>query len=371
MTRIFFALLLTMLAAGAHAHKASDSFLYWDAANPDAPGRLDIALVDLARVMPLDSNGDGQLSWGELDSQQSDITAYLASQVKLMANEAACPVRWRLAGLTQHSDGNYLAMEFRPSCPGSVTLPAQIQYDLFFDEDPLHRALVMTRVDGNERLTVLSPDQRSLNFADTPSAWETAREFVWEGMVHLWIGYDHMLFLLALVLPAALRRQDGHWVVEDKISVAVKDVALIVTAFTVAHSITLVIATLGVVNLPIAWVETFIALSIVAAAINIVWPFLGQRRYLIGFGFGLIHGFGFASVLSGFMANASSRLVALASFNIGVELAQLAIVVVVVPLIFLLRRQWLYQRVVLPAGVAAIVLTGMFWVWERAPLASI
>lgn len=370
MTRVFLTLLLCVLAGGAQAHKASDSFLYWDAANQEVPGRLDIALVDLARAMSLDSDGDGQLRWGELEAQQSEISAYLASQITLLANAETCSARWRLAGLTQHSDGNYLAMEFRPNCPEASELPGEIRYDLFFEDDPLHRALVMTRVAGTERLAVLSPDQRSLNLAETPNMWETAREFIWEGMVHLWIGYDHMLFLLALVLPAALRRQDGRWVVEDRVSVAIKDVALIVTAFTVAHSITLVIATLGLVNLPIAWVETFIALSIVAAAINIVWPFLGQRRYLIGFGFGLIHGFGFASVLSGFMAHASSRLVALASFNIGVELAQLAIVVVVVPLIFLLRRQWLYQRVLLPAGVVAIVLTGMFWVWERAPLTS-
>ncbi|MBL4835657.1 MAG: HupE/UreJ family protein [Pseudomonas sp.] len=198
--------------------------------------------------------------------------------------------------------------------------------------------------------------------------WQTVVDFLWEGMVHLWIGYDHMLFLLALVLPAAVRREKGRWVVEDSLVVAVKDVALIVTAFTVAHSVTLVIATLGVVRLPIEWVETFIALSIVAAAVNIVWPFLGRRRYLVGFGFGLIHGFGFASVLSDFLTDTSSRLIALASFNIGVELAQLVVVACVVPIIFLLRRQWLYQRVVLPVGVVAIAAIGSVWVWERVPL---
>jgi hypothetical protein len=186
--------------------------------------------------------------------------------------------------------------------------------------------------------------------------------------VHLWIGYDHMLFLLALLLPAAVRRERGQWVVENDLTKALKDVALIVTAFTAAHSATLVIATLGVVRLPIEWVETFIALSIVAVAINIIWPFLGTRRYLVGFGFGLIHGFGFASVLSDFLVGTSSLLVALASFNLGVELAQLAVVVGVVPVIFLLRNQWVYQQVILPVGVVAIIATGSFWVWERVPL---
>lgn len=365
---IILAFLSFVMAGAVHAHKASDSFIYWQPEFVEAPGRLDIALVDLARAVPLDGNGDGQVLWGEVMDRQASIKSYLISRLQVVSGDLVCQLDLRLAGLTRHSDGNYLAVEFRPDCLGSGVAPSQLNYDVFFDQDPLHRALVMTRIEGNDRLAVLSPDQRTLTFAEVPSIWQTAGDFMWEGMVHLWIGYDHMLFLLALLLPAAVRREKGHWVVENRLGAAVKDVALIVTAFTVAHSVTLVIATLGVVRLPIDWVETFIALSIVAAAVNIIWPFLGHRRYLAGFGFGLIHGFGFASVLGDFMSGTSSRLVALASFNIGVELAQLAVVLAVVPVIFLLRNQWIYQRVVLPIGVAAIALTGTVWAWERVPL---
>ncbi|KAA0694224.1 HupE/UreJ family protein [Halopseudomonas laoshanensis] len=365
---IIIALLAFLMAGSAHAHKASDSFLYWQPAVADAPGRLDIALVDLARTVTLDGDGDGQVRWGEVLDRQASIKRYLTTQLLIMAGDLQCQVDWRMAGMTQHSDGNYLVVTFRPDCFSSAIIASDLNYNLFFDQDPLHRALVMTRIEGSDRLTVLSPDQRTLTFAHEPGIWQTAAEFIWEGMVHLWIGYDHMLFLLALLLPAAVRRERGRWVVEDKLSKAVKDVALIVTAFTVAHSVTLVIATLGVVRLPIEWVETFIALSIVAAAVNIVWPFLGQRRYLVGFGFGLIHGFGFASVLADFMSDTSSRLIALASFNIGVELAQLVVVLAVLPVIFLLRRHWFYQRVVMPAGVVIVALTGSVWAWERVPL---
>ncbi|MEH6800473.1 MAG: HupE/UreJ family protein [Halopseudomonas sabulinigri] len=370
MTRIVSILLLVLFVCGsAHAHKASDSFLYWDAANQDSPGRLDIALVDLLGVMVLDSNGDNQVTWGELQDQQSGITEYLASRISMTAGEQNCAMDWRMAGLTQHSDGNYLAMEVKPNCPTESVEEQQLQYNLFFTEDPQHRALVMVRKDGNERLTVLSPGQRSLALADNPGLLQTAKTFLWEGMVHLWIGYDHIIFLLALMLPAVLKRKKGRWVSVDSMGSAVKEVALVVTAFTLAHSITLVMATLGWVRFDIAWIETIIALSIVAAAINIVWPFLGRRLYLLGFGFGLIHGFGFASVLSDFLVNTGSLAVALASFNIGVELAQLAIVVVFVPLIFLLRHQWIYQRVILPVGITLIACTGMYWVWDRIPLA--
>jgi hypothetical protein len=369
MKRSLILLLLAALLSGpAQAHKASDSFLYWQPAEVEAPGRLDIALTDLARTVSLDGDGDGQLLWSEIIARQDSIRRYLTPRLRAASGDLLCQMNWRMAGLTQHSDGNYLVVEFRPDCYDPAIVPATLRYNLFFDEDPLHRALVMTRIDGNGRLSVLGPNQQELSLVDNEGVWHTVVEFVWEGMVHLWIGYDHMLFLLALLLPAAVRREQGRWVVEDRLAVAVKDVALIVTAFTVAHSITLVIATLGVIRLPIAWVETFIALSIVAAAVNIIWPFLGTRRYLVGFGFGLIHGFGFASVLADFMTDTSSRLIALASFNIGVELAQLAVVACVVPLIFVLRRQWLYQRVVLPAGVCMIAAIGSVWVWERVPL---
>ena len=327
MKRSLILLLLAALLSGtAQAHKASDSFLYWQPADVEAPGRLDIALTDLARTVSLDGDGDGQLLWSEIIARQDSIRRYLTPRLRAASGDLLCQMNWRMAGLTQHSDGNYLVVEFRPDCFDPAIVPATLRYNLFFDEDPLHRSLVMTRIDGNDRLSVLGPNQQELSLVDNEGVWHTVVEFVWEGMVHLWIGYDHMLFLLALLLPAAVRREQGRWVVEDRLAVAVKDV------------------------------------------VNIIWPFLGTRRYLVGFGFGLIHGFGFASVLADFMTDTSSRLIALASFNIGVELAQLAVVACVVPLIFVLRRQWLYQRVVLPAGVCMIAAIGSVWVWERVPL---
>lgn len=368
MIRFALACVLALLTHGAYAHKASDSFLYWNSDNAGAPGRLDIALLDLVRVVSFDSNGDGELSWGEVESQRRSVVEYLRDNVLLTKDNETCDTQWRVAGLTQHSDGNYLATEFLPRCPGTEAMPDRVEYNLFFDADTLHRALVSFSADGEQTFNVLSPDRRSLSLSRHADVWSVARQFVWEGMVHLWIGYDHLLFLLALVLPAAVRRQNGHWVVEDHMPSAIKDVALIVTAFTAAHSVTLVISALGWISIPIAWVETLIALSVAVAAINIVWPVLGQRRYLIGFGFGLIHGFGFASVLSELTISTSSRIVALASFNVGVELAQVILVVLIVPLIFLARRQWFYQRVVLPAGVFAIASIGILWAWERAPL---
>lgn len=367
--RLILALLVGLLAsAQAQAHKASDSFLYWSGEGEHAMGRLDIALVDINRALPLDTNADGELSWGEIEDQQPVILGYLAERVTVIAATERCPLSWRVAGLTQHSDGNYLATEFRPQCVAGELAAGHLSYQLFFDDDPLHRALVQVSGSDGSYLSALSPGQRTLELASEPGLFDTMTMFIWEGMVHLWIGYDHILFLLALMLPVALRREDGKWVYTSSVREAIRDVAYIVTAFTFAHSITLALATLGWVRVNIYWVETLIALSIVVAAINIVWPILGDRRYLLGFGFGLIHGFGFASVLADAVADTNALVVALISFNIGVELAQLIVVMLFVPLIFLLRTHRFYRGVVLPVGVAAISLTGAYWVWDRMPV---
>lgn len=365
---LFLLILSALASAAALAHKSSDGFLYLDMDVAGAGGRLDIALIDLSREVPLDADSDARVTWGELQAAMPTVQRRLAADIHFTRGGTACVLDWSARGIARHSDGAYLSLNFKPECGGAAEGRDGLEYNLFFEEDPLHRLLVMVRENGTDRLSVLGPDARTLRLDRAPSTWETAGRFLWEGMVHLWIGYDHMLFLLALVLPAAVRREHGRWVVEDRFGAAVKDVALIVTAFTLAHSVTLVIATLGWVQLNIDWVETLIALSIVAAAINVIWPFLGRRRYLMGFGFGLIHGFGFASVLSDFMAGTADRAVALLSFNLGVELAQLAVVMLTVPLIFLVRRQRLYRNLVLPSAITAIAAIGLVWVVERVPV---
>ena len=167
-------------------------------------------------------------------------------------------------------------------------------------------------------------------------------------MLHIWAGFDHILFLLSLLLPAVLvpsadfRRGVGR---RSRASeTAFWDVLKVVTAFTVAHSITLSLATLGVVSLPSRLVESAIAASVVLAALNNIRPVVHGGRWIIAFCFGLIHGFGFASVLADLGLPQGSLLLALVAFNLGVELGQLAIVAVFLPLAYALRDTLFYRR---------------------------
>ncbi len=139
-----------------------------------------------------------------------------------------------------------------------------------------------------------------------------------------------------------------------------------VTAFTLAHSITLSLAALDVVQLPSRWIESAIAASVILAAINNLVVMAGASRWLFAFAFGLIHGFGFASVLADLGLPHNALLLALVAFNLGVELGQLAVVAVFLPLAWALRNQWIYRQGILAGGSLLVIALASVWLIERA-----
>jgi hypothetical protein len=158
----------------------------------------------------------------------------------------------------------------------------------------------------------------------------------------------------------------NQWAPASRFRDTLWDVLKVATSFTVAHSITLSLAALSVITLPSRLVESTIALSVVLAALNNVWPLVHSRRWAVAFGFGLIHGFGFASVLADLGLPRDALLLALVGFNVGVELGQLAIISAFLPPAYVLRGTWAYRRVVFVGGSAAIALVAAIWLVERA-----
>lgn len=366
--------LLFIMAFGSAtvaAHKASDSFIYLDQSDPQGTTlRVDLALRDLALVVPLDGNNDQQITGAEVRAARPDITGLVAGGLTVSSNQGPCALTGQQWGLSRHSDGAYAAASYGIQCPNGAR-PTGLNYDLLFDVDPLHRGLVQWTTVAGESLAVLGPDSNRLDLnASQPSVLGTFVTFLYEGVVHLLIGLDHILFLLVLILPATFVRQKQRRQSSPARAVAFStrllELAGIVTAFTVAHSLTLALAALNIVQLPIAWVELVIALSIVMAALNVFWPILGHKTWKLAFGFGLIHGFGFASVLGNLTSGVSQTVIALAGFNIGVELGQLGLLVVFFPLLFWLGRYRLYARAAVPAMIIAVSSVSLFWVVERA-----
>ena len=364
-----FAVLLTVLCVvspGAQAHKPSDSYLTLNVGGQAVSGQWDIALRDLDHAIGLDADGDGAVTWGELKSRHGEIGAYALARLRLGPQDAPCDLTPKDHLVAQHSDGAYATLLFQADCAADMATLA-VAYTLFFELDPQHRGLVLVVRGEGMQSAVLSPDDpvRGFDLAE-PDIFAQMVDYVREGVWHIWIGYDHILFLLTLLLPAVFVRVGGAWRPVGGFGAAFLSVAKIVTAFTLAHSVTLSLAALDVVSLPSRLVESAIAASVVVAALNNVWPLVTRRLWLVAFAFGLIHGFGFASVLADLGLPGGTLAAALAGFNVGVEAGQLAIVAVVLPMIYWLRGGALYGRLAMPLGSAAIAAIGVLWLLERA-----
>ena len=367
MRRLLAGLALFFLClVSAHAHKPSDSYLSLSVRENAVAGQWDIALRDLDFAIGLDTNADGAITWGELRSRQTEIEAYALSRLQLSSAGSPCPVQQGPLLVDNHTDGAYAVLQFQAQC-AALRESLQVRYRLFFDIDPQHKGLLRLQYQGTSSTGIFSPEKADQQFSlSAPSRLQQFLDYLREGVWHIWIGYDHILFLLALLLPAVAVREAGAWKPVSAFRPAFWNVLRIVTAFTVAHSITLTLATLGVVSLPSRWVESIIAASVVVAALNNIFPLFSERRWMMAFLFGLIHGFGFASVLSDLGLPQDALVLALVGFNVGVEVGQLAIVTGFLPLIYVLRRSWLYRRLLLLGGSVVIIILASIWLIERA-----
>jgi hypothetical protein len=363
-------LLLSLGMAGpAAAHKPSDSYLALQTGEGPSAGQLlgqwDIALRDLEHAIGLDADGDGQITWGELKARHPAIEAYALARLGVRAGSQACQLSATEHLVNQHSDGAYAVIRFTVGCPDAPGAAIELDYRLFADMDSTHRGLLRWQSSGKTTTAVLGPDRPTISLTPAaPTSWfATLLDYGEEGVWHIWIGIDHVLFLVCLLLPAVFRPGTREPV--GRLGPAFWDVARVVTAFTAAHSITLSLAALQWVVLPSRVVESAIALSVVLAALNNLKPLVTGRRWLVAFVFGLIHGFGFASVLADLGLPSDALFVALAGFNMGVELGQLAIVAVVLPLAYALRFSALYRSVIFTGGSVAVALLAAIWLAER------
>jgi hypothetical protein len=314
----------------------------------------------------VDANGDGKVTWGELHEASPRLAAYVAAHLKFAADGAGCATHFGELQVTARVDGNYAWLPFTSTCPARAR-ELDIHYRVLEGIDPSHRGLL--RLDSEDAVTTAVLGGAA---TDVPIMlghnyiWRTIGEYLRAGVWHIWSGIDHLLFLLSLLLPAVLQRGRGRWEPVPSGRPAFLGILKVVSAFTLAHSITLSLAALDVVRLPSRFTESVIAASIILAALNNIFPLVTETRARIAFAFGLLHGFGFASVLAEMGLPAGARLASLLAFNCGIEAGQLAVVCAVMPLAYALRRGALYQRAVLPWGSAAIAAVALVWFVQRA-----
>lgn len=378
-------LLLLAVASSAAAHKESDAYLTL-ATDVSAPkllhGQFDVALRDIAFVLDVDANHDSALTWGEVKANRQLIERYVLGAITVRGDGLACAIRPNDQKIDSHNDGAYDVILFDAVCDRAIPSRVTVDYRLFKDIDPYHRGIVTVHAGDRVAGVVLGPK--------TPSAtldlrvvdyWSQFKSFVVDGVWHIWTGPDHLLFIVSLLLPAVLYRRasaptpgtsgmalhgETGWMPVPTLGGAMIELIKVISGFTVSHSLTLTLSVLGYVDLPSRLVESGIALSIIIAALNNVYPSVTRRAWVIAFAFGLIHGLGFASALAGLSLPPAAMATSLGGFTLGVELGQESIVLPFLPLAFLVRGTRFYQTGVVRWGSVSIIAVAGLWLVQRA-----
>ena len=359
---------LLLAARLAQAHIASNGFLTLEVEGSRVSGAIELAIRDGELAVGLDRDGNGKVTWGELKSRQEALQNYLRGHLRLAGADGPCRLDFAPVEVNDRIDGSYLWLPISAEC-GATLERLVIDYTLLDAEDPSHRGLLTLVANGAAQTAVLGGGAGARRFElEHVSSWSAFVEYLRAGIWHIWSGIDHLLFLLSLLLPAVLVRRQNRWEAVPIAGPAFLNIVKVVTAFTLAHSVTLSLAAFDVIRLPSRLTESVIAASIIIAALNNVFPRITEGRWRIAFAFGLLHGFGFASVLTEMGLPQGARLISLLAFNLGVESGQLAVVLAIMPLAYFLRATHFYRRAVMPWGSSAIACLALFWLVQRALL---
>lgn len=357
--------LMLMLSHSVVAHQLSTSYIIAEIDDTGyISGEWQLSLTDLELALGLDINGNGELTWGEVINSQTEIASYLSEHLSVSRKDLKCQLSFGLVErLQDHANEAFAVTEFSGQCAISGTLA--LNYSALFKLDSSHQ-VVLNIGDGlNLHSFVLDEKTQTVTVDLKAGSWlTTLKQFIYQGIIHILIGLDHILFLLALLLPAVLQRKDKKWQGIGEIKTILTHTVWIVSAFTLAHSLTLTATALGWLSPSSRWVELGIAGSVLFAALNNIWPLVIRLAWLT-FAFGLLHGMGFAGVLGELGLPADQQLMSILAFNLGVEFGQLAILILLLPVLIVLRNTKFYIQGVMPVGSLLIAMMAVQWLIER------
>jgi hypothetical protein len=367
------ALVLLLASAASFAHQTGNSYLYLRQVDGQLEVDLDFYVRDLGNLLQKPGEKPEPAPPPEkIQALQPELTGLIEKALSVEFDEQA--VQWRFVrqSVVLHNDGLYVRQQFVAPAPDVNARFVVIRYGFFTQSDKLGRAFLSLAISGDEISSVFDQSLAVQRFAlGNTKRSSTILLFTAEGAKHIWEGPDHLLFLLTLLLPGLLlwspvRAASSEETVGTGKHRAAWTFALkVITAFTVAHSITLAMASFGLISLPEKLVESAIALSImVSAAINLQQRFR-VNHWQLAFSFGLIHGMGFANGLKELGLSASYFLETLIAFNAGVELGQLSTVLLVsIPLVLLARSERSRLNVMRWGSVIVLAISTV-WLIQR------
>lgn len=379
-----FSALMLFFAQSVEAHDPNQSYIFLKIYEQQIIGRLEIQARELNRDLGLNLNEE--LIASEVAAAGPQIQAYLFTKMAFATGSKNFRIKFtKTERLMLDDEADNVVIYFELEGVDTIPDELDITYTPFFEKKADHKGILIIEHNWkagviNNHLQVsdvFTARSTKVNLSLTDSSiWNGFVAMVKLGMWHIWIGLDHILFLVALILPAVVRRRktgmtvdviengNATWLPVARFKPAFLYILGIVTSFTVAHSITLAIAAFGIVDLPSRYVESIIAFSIALAAFHNIKPIFKTREWIIAFAFGLFHGFGFASVLGEKGLAGEFISVSLIGFNVGVEIGQLLIVAGIFPFLFFLRKLKLYPKI-LTYGSLLLILISIHWVIER------
>jgi hypothetical protein len=354
-------------------HDLGQSYLFLDVSEGGVAGRWEANVSDLNRALGLNFDTEGGVTLEDVSAHIDTIYAYFEERMGVYIDQTRYPIRYVRHELRVIEVAQFVMLYFEVEGLEEEPPEIDLSYNAFFDFDSRHRGLLVVEYHwksgsfGAEIVSLtFSPDRTRQTLDLSASIWQGLWSVILLGIWHIWIGIDHILFLIALILPAVVRREDGEWKPVARFRPALMYIVKIVTLFTIAHSVTLSLATLGLVELPSRLVESIIAASIAVAALDILYPVFRNQIWMVVFGFGLFHGFGFASVLGDLGVTREHLALSLFGFNLGVELGQITVICLAFPVLYALRSTRLYLRWVLRLGPVLLMLIALMWFSERA-----
>lgn len=371
-----FCIFSSSLAPKAVAHNLGQSYIYFQIREDTISARVEMPVKELNEVLELGWSTDKKVQMEDVAPHLETIKTYVNNNTTLDCAPEICDLAYRDYRFLNTTFAQFLLLEY--DLEGFQELPETIDvgYDVILEQLPQHTNMVLIEEnwrtgtfqnEANPLMIFRQAGQTQTVDLTLGGLWQGFSTIVYLGILHIFKGVDHVLFLIALLLPLALRRQgDSKWQPVGQVSTALIYVVKIATAFTVAHSITLGLATLQGVQLPFRLVESMMAASIGLAAVDIFYPILRGRSWLIIFLFGLFHGFGFAGVLTDLGVTSQYPLLSLFGFNLGLEIGQLAIIALVFPVLYLLRKWYFYSGFVMKVGALGLGAMSLYWLIERA-----
>lgn len=355
-------MLMSWLPAPACAHLGSQSYLNVTVDGERIDGRLVMSVIDIAMALKIDTALPSADLHAAVTARPDAVRSYVQQRLKIVANGQE-----RLLDYGKIVDGlqngeEFIIVDFSAQAPQTIDA-LDIGYTLFFEDDLQHQCLAkIAWGKASAEEVVFTVGTAYQKFSHTAGTQRGFLQFLNIGIWHIWTGYDHILFLIALLIPAVFVRTATGRAPVSRLGPAILRVTTIVTAFTVAHSITLSCAVLGLVHLSSRLVEPAIAVSVfIAAAVNFRPTTAGISGAWMAFVFGLLHGFGFASALAELDLGTQQIWRPLVAFNLGVEIGQLSIVAVFFPLAYLLRSTRFYRLGVVQGGSAVVCVCAAVW----------